>query len=103
MSGMPLALIAAVGALFVTSSHARAREMLQAERLHVPRGSGQIVSDASAGGRHALALVGSSAARGSVRLPAASRLDVVARAVGCSDGAPRLLGDPQAPRARRLA
>jgi endo-alpha-1,4-polygalactosaminidase (GH114 family) len=88
-----LTALAVLGALLVFSSPAHgqaASETVQAERLHVAASSGHVVRDPSAAGHRALALTGRGAARGRVRLHLASRLDVVARAAGCS-GAPQLL------------
>jgi hypothetical protein len=65
-------------------------QTVQGETLHVPGGSGRVVRDRSAVGRRALALTGRRAARGRVRLRQASRLQVVARAAGCT-GEPRLV------------
>jgi len=87
------AVLATLGTLLAASSPAggaAASTTVQAERLRVPATSGNVVRDASADGRRALSLVGSGAARGSVQLAQASRLDVVARAAGCP-GAPRVL------------
>jgi hypothetical protein len=59
-------------------------QTVQAETLHLPGGSGRVVRDRSAVGRRALALTGRHSARGHLRLRQTSRLQVVARAAGCS-------------------
>ena len=58
--------------------------------MHVARGAGHVVRDATASGRRALLLEGGGTARASVRVRASSRLTVVVRARACA-GAPRLV------------
>jgi endo-alpha-1,4-polygalactosaminidase (GH114 family) len=65
-------------------------QKVEAERLHVARGSGHVVRDASASGRRALVLTGRGAARIRVRVVRRSRLWVVARSARCA-GTPRLV------------
>ena len=69
---------------------AAASQRLEAERMHVARGAGHVVRDATASGRRALLLDGGGTARASVRVQASSRLTVVVRARACA-GAPRLV------------
>jgi hypothetical protein len=65
-------------------------QRVEAERMHVARGAGHVVRDATASGRRALLLDGRGTARATVRVTAPSRLTVVVRGRTCA-GAPRLI------------
>jgi hypothetical protein len=65
-------------------------QRVEAERMHVARGAGHVVRDATASGRRALVLDGRGTARADVRVSAASRLTIVVRGRTCA-GAPRLI------------
>jgi endo-alpha-1,4-polygalactosaminidase (GH114 family) len=85
--------VAATAAIVVAAwapAGALGAQRVEAERMHLARGAGHVVRDATASGRRALVLDGSGTARESVRVKAASRLTVVARGRTCA-GAPRLI------------
>jgi len=85
--------VAATAAIVVAAwapTGALGAQRVEAERMHLSRGAGHVVRDATASGRRALVLDGSGSARASVRVKAASRLTVVARGRTCA-GAPRLI------------
>jgi hypothetical protein len=62
---------------------------IEGERMHVADGTGHVVRDARASGRHALLLTGSGRARASLKMAKPARLRVAVRARACA-GPPRL-------------
>jgi hypothetical protein len=71
-------------------SVAAGSQRVEAEHMHVARGAGHVVRDATASGRRALVLDGPGTARADVRVAAPSRVLVVVRGRSCA-GAPRLV------------
>jgi hypothetical protein len=85
-SGVVAAAVVAVCA----PSAAAGSQRVEGEHMHVARGAGHVVRDATASGRRALVLDGPGSARTDVRLAAPSRVIVVVRGRSCG-GAPRLV------------
>jgi Glycoside-hydrolase family GH114 len=82
--------VAALAAAACAPAAASGSQRVEAERMHLARGAGHVVRDASASGRRALLLDGKGTARADVRVLAPSRLTVVVRGRACA-GAPRLV------------
>jgi hypothetical protein len=82
--------VAAFAAAACAPAAASGSQRVEAERMHVARGTGHVVRDATASGRRALILDGTGTARADVRVVARSRLTVVVRGRACA-GAPRLV------------
>ena len=82
--------VLAVAAAACAPTAAAGSQRLEAERMHVARGAGHVVRDATASGRRALVLDGRGTARADMRLAAPARVIVVVRGRSCA-GAPRLV------------
>ena len=74
-----LAGVAAAAVAACAPAAATATQRVEAERMHVARGAGHVVRDATASGRRALVLDRPGTARADVRVVAPSRLTVVVR------------------------